>query len=159
MNTLLSILLLTVFGSLLMVIMLFVGGIGIVNLLNLYGSMELCFLVSIAVLCLLAIYKVYKRYFSSPKAMLLWIGVECSSILLWVAFFYFDQELIDQRASEFLLRAVHMDGLVGDEGAINRLAVLCGIVYPIIGVSCLLVGLKAIVVCVRQTRQKDTVNY
>lgn len=39
---------------------------------------------------------------------------------------------------------VGLEGFAGDEGGLNMLAVLCGIIYPLIGIGCIFIGLKLI---------------
>ena len=89
---------------------------------------------------ILVIYKVYKLYAVQPKAIMLLLGLECCSILLWFAFIYIDQSLLDWQITNFILQAVSLDGFTGDERGLNILAVLCGIIYPLIGIGCLCIG-------------------
>ncbi len=72
---------------------------------------------------------------------MLLLGLECCSIFLWFAFISIDQSLLDWQITNFILQAVSLDGFIGDERGLNMLAVLCGIVYPLIGIGCLFTGL------------------
>lgn len=143
-KTVQSILSLTAFSLLLIAITLFCGGLGFGRLFGIYGVMEYCFLGVLVVLDMLIIYKVCKLYFRQPKAIMLWFGLECCSILLWLAFICIDQSLLDWRITNFILQAVSLDGFTGDERGLNILAVLCGIIYPLIGIGCLFIGLRNI---------------
>lgn len=73
---------------------------------------------------------------------MLLFGLECGSILLWVTFICLDQYLLDWQITNHLLKAVDLDGFAGDERGLNMLAVLCGIVYPLIGMGCGLIGVR-----------------
>lgn len=90
-KTVLSILSLTAFSLLLIVITFFFGGLGFGRLFGIYGVMEYSFLGVLVVLDILIIYKVCKLYFRHPKAIMLWFGMECCSVLLWLAFICFDK--------------------------------------------------------------------
>ncbi len=140
-KTVQSILSLTAFSALLIVITLFCGGLGFGRLFEIYGIMEYCFLGLLLIIDVLLIYKVYKLYAMQPKAIVLLLGLECCSILLWIAFICIDQSLLDWQITNFILQAVNLDGFEGDERGLNMLAVLCGIVYPLIGIGCLFTGL------------------
>ena len=140
-KTVQSILSLTAFSALLIVITLFCGGLGFGRLFEIYGIMEYCFLGLLLIIDVLLIYKVYKLYAMQPKAIVLLLGLECCSILLWIAFICIDQSLLDWQITSFILQAVNLDGFEGDERGLNMLAVLCGIVYPFIGIGCLFTGL------------------
>lgn len=141
-KTVQSILSLMAFSLLLIVITLFCGGLGFVRLFGIYGVMEYSFLVMLMIIDMLIIYKVYKLYFIQSKAIMLLLGLECCSILLWLAFFCLDQNLLDWQITNLLLQAVGLDGLEGDEQGLNRLTVLCGIIYPLIGSGCVFTGLR-----------------
>ena len=106
--------------------------------------MEDSFLGMLMVIDMLVIYKVYKLYFRQPKAIMLLFGLECYSILLWFVFICLDQHLLDWQITNLLLQAVSLDGFAGDERGLNMLAVLCGIIYPFIGIGCLFTGLRFI---------------
>ena len=106
--------------------------------------MEYCFLSMLAVIDILVIYKVYKLYVTQPKVIILWLGLECCSILLWLAFICIDQSLLEWQITNFILQAVGLEGFEGDEQGLNMLAVLCGIIYPFIGIGCLFTGLGII---------------
>ena len=140
-KTVQSILSLTAFSALLIVITLFCGGLGFGRLFEIYGIMEYCFLGLLLIIDVLLIYKVYKLYAMQSKAIVLLLGLECCSILLWIAFICIDQSLLDWQITSFILQAVNLDGFEGDERGLNMLAVLCGIVYPLIGIGCLFTGL------------------
>ena len=56
------------------------------------------------------------------------------------AFIYMDQSLLDWQITNFILQAVSLDGFTGDERGLNILAVLCGVIYPLIGIGCLCTG-------------------
>ena len=112
-KTVQSILSLTAFSALLIVITLFCGGLGFGRLFEIYGIMEYCFLGLLLIIDVLLIYKVYKLYAMQSKAQI----------------------------TSFILQAVNLDGFEGDERGLNMLAVLCGIVYPLIGIGCLFTGL------------------
>ncbi len=140
-KTVQSILSLTAFSALLIVITLFCGGLGFGRLFEIYGIMEYCFLGLLLIIDVLLIYKVYKLYAMQPKAIVLLLGLECCSILLWIVFICIDQSLLDWQITNFILQAVNLDGFEGDERGLNMLAVLCGIVYPLIGIGCLFTGL------------------
>ena len=86
-KTVLSILSLTAFSLLLIVITFFFGGLGFGRLFGIYGVMEYSFLGVLVVLDILIIYKVCKLYFRHPKAIMLWFGMECCSVLLWLYLF------------------------------------------------------------------------
>ena len=85
--------------------------------------MEDIFLGLLVAIYLLIVYTVYKLYFT-----ILLFGLECCSILLWLAFVCLDQNLLDWQITNHLLKAVGLDGFAGDERCLNILAVLCGIV-------------------------------
>lgn len=133
---------LTAFSLLLIAITLFYGGLGFGRLFRVYGVMEYCFLGMLAIMDMFVIYKVYKLYFTLPGAIMLLFGLECGSILLWVTFICLDQYLLDWQITNHLLKAVDLDGFVGDERGLNMLAVLCGMVYPLIGMGCGLIGVR-----------------
>ena len=143
-KTVQSIISLTAFSLLLIAITLFCGGLGFGRLFGIYGVMEDSFLGMLMVIDMLIIYKVYKLYFIQPKAIMLLFGLECCSVLLWLAFIYLDQNLLDWQITNHLLQAVGSDGFAGDERGLNILAVLCGIIYPLIGTGCLFTGLRFI---------------
>ena len=143
-KTVQSILSLTAVSLLLIVITFFLGGLGFGRLFGIYGIMEDSFLGMLMVIDMLVIYKVYKLYFRQPKAIMLLFGLECCSILLWLAFICIDQSLLEWQITNFILQAVCLDGFTGDERGLNMLAVLCGIVYPLIGIGCLFTGLGII---------------
>ena len=140
-KTVQSIVSLTAFSALLIAITLFCGGLGIGRLFGIYGIMEYCLLGMLVIIDILVIYKVYKLYAMQPKTIMLLLGLECCSILLWLAFISIDQSLLDWQITNFILQAVCLDGFTGDERGLNMLAVLCGIVYPLIGIGCLYTGL------------------
>lgn len=73
---------------------------------------------------------------------MLLFGLECCSMLLWVVFICLDQYLLNWQITDHLLKAVGLDGFAGDERGLNMLAVLCGIVYPLIGMGCGFVGVR-----------------
>lgn len=137
-----SIVSLTAFSLLLIAITLFYGGLGFGRLFGVYGVMEYCLLGMLAVMDMFVIYKVYKLYFTLPGVIMLLFGLECFSILLWITFICLDQYLLDWQITNHLLKAVDLDGFVGDERGLNMLAVLCGIVYPLIGMGCVFIGLR-----------------
>ena len=141
-KTVQSIISLTSFSALLIVITLFCGGLGFGRLFELYDIMEYCFLGLLLIIDVLLIYKVYKLYAMQPKTIMLLLGLECCSIFLWLAFISIDQSLLDWQITNFILQAVSLDGFIGDERGLNMLAVLCGIVYPLIGIVCLFTGLE-----------------
>ena len=143
-KTLQSIISLTAFSLMLIVITFFFGGLGFERLVGIYGVMEYSFLGILMVIDMLIIYKVYKLYFIQPKAIMLLFGLECCSVLLWFAFIYLDQNLLDWQITNLLLQAVGLDGFEGDERGMNMFAVLCGIIYPLIGAVCLFTGLRFI---------------
>ena len=143
-KTVWSILSLTTFSVLLIAITLFCGGLGFGRLFGIYGIMEYCLLGMLILIDILVIYKVYKLYAVQPKAIMLLLGLECCSILLWFAFIYIDQSLLDWQITNFILQAVGLEGFEGDEQGLNMLAVLCGIIYPFIGIGCLFTGLGII---------------
>ena len=140
-KTVQSIIALTAFSALLIAITLFCGGLGFGRLFGIYGIMEYCLLGMLVIIDILVIYKVYKLYAMQPKTIMLLLGLECCSILLWLAFICIDQSLLDWQITNFILQAVCLDGFTGDERGLNMLAVLCGIVYPLIGIGCLFTGL------------------
>lgn len=143
-KTVQSILSLTAFSLLLIAITLFYGGLGFGRLFRVYGVMEYCFLGMLAIMNVFVIYKVYKLYFTLPGAIMLLFGLECGSILLWIAFICLDQYLLDWQITNHLLKAVGLDGFAGDERGLNMLAVLCGIAYPLIGLGCGFFGVEFI---------------
>ena len=120
-KTVQSIVSLTAFSALLIAITSFCGGLDI-----------------------LVIYKVYKLYAMQPKTIMLLLGLECCSILLWLAFICIEQCLLDWQITDCILHVAGLDGFTGDERGLNILAVLCGIVYPLIGIVCLFTGLRII---------------
>ena len=140
-KTVQSIVSLIAFSALLIVITLFCGGLGFCRLLEIYGIMEYCFLGLLIITDVTVIYKIYKLYAMHPKVIMLLLGLECCSILLWIAFICIDQSLLDWQITSFILQAVNLYGFDGDERGLNMLAVLCGIVYPFIGIGCLFTGL------------------
>lgn len=103
---------------------------------------NIVFLGMLAIMDMFVIYKVYKLYFTLPGAIMLLFGLECGSILLWVTFICLDQYLLDWQITNHLLKAVGLDGFAGDERGLNMLAVLCGIVYPLIGMGCGFIGVR-----------------
>ena len=117
-KTVQSIIALTAFSALLIAITLFCGGLGFGRLFGIYGIMEYCLLGMLVIIDILVIYKVYKLYAMQPKTIMLLLGLECCSILLWLAFICIDQSLLGW-----------------------QIEVLCGIVYPLIGIGCLFTGL------------------
>lgn len=143
-KTVQSILSLTAFSLLLIMITLFCGGLGFGRLFGIHGTMEYIFLGLLVAIYLLIIYTVYKLYFTLPKAIMLLFGLECCSVLLWLAFVCLDQNLLDWQITNQLLKAASLDGFAGDERGLNILAVLCGIVYPLIGAGCLFIGWRFI---------------
>ena len=130
-KTVQSIISLIPFSIILIIITLFCGGLGFGRLFRISGIMEYCFLSMLTVIDILVIYKVYKLYITQPKVIILWLGLECCSILLWLAFIC-------------ILQVVGLEGFEGDEQGLNMLAVLCGIIYPFIGIGCLFTGLGII---------------
>ena len=143
-KTVQSIVSLTAFSALLIVITLFCGGLGFGRLFRIYGIMEYCFLGLLIITDVTVIYKVYKLYAMHPKVIMLLLGLECCSVVLWLAFICIDQSLLDWQITNFILQAVNLDGFTGDEGGLNMLAVLCGIIYPLLGIGCLFTGLRFI---------------
>lgn len=143
-KTVQSILSLTAFSLLLIAITFFFSGLGFGRLFGMYGVMEYSLLGALVVLDMLIIYKVCKLYFRHPKAIMLWFGMECCSVLLWLAFICIDQNLLAWQITNLLLQVVGLDGFAGDERGLNILAVLCGIIYPLIGIGCLFTGLRFI---------------
>ena len=106
--------------------------------------MEYSLLGMLVIIDILVIYKVYKLYAMQPKTIMLLLGLECCSILLWLAFICIDQSLLDWQITNFILQVVGLEGFEGDEQGLNMLAVLCGIIYPFIGIGCLFTGLGII---------------
>ena len=143
-KTVQSIIALTAFSALLIAITLFCGGLGFGRLFGIYGIMEYCLLGMLVIIDILVIYKVYKLYVTQPKVIILWLGLECCSILLWLAFICIDQSLLEWQITNFILQAVGLEGFEGDEQGLNMLTVLCGIIYPFIGIGCLFTGLGII---------------
>ena len=143
-KTVQSIISLISFSIILIIITLFCGGLGFGRLFGIYGIMEYCFLGLLLIIDVLLIYKVYKLYAMQPKAIVLLLGLECCSILLWIAFICIDQSLLEWQITNFILQAVGLEGFEGDEQGLNMLAVLCGIIYPFIGIGCLFTGLGII---------------
>ncbi len=143
-RTVRSILSLTAFSLLLIVITFFFGGLGFERLTGIYGVAEYSFLGMLMVIDMLIIYKVCKLYFRQPKAIMLLFGMEGCSVLLWLAFVCLDQNLLDWQITDRLLKILGLDGFEGDERGLNILAVLCGIIYPLIGAVCLFTGLRFI---------------
>ena len=141
-KTVQSILSLTSFSLLLIIITLFCGGLGFARLLEIQGGMEYGFLAILMALDLMILYKVYKLYFIQPETILLLFGLEGCSVLLWFVFIGLDQNLSDWQITNHLPKAAGLDGSEGDERGWNMLAVLCGIVYPPIGVTCLYTGMR-----------------
>ena len=146
--------LLIVFSLLLIVLVMFFCGLGWELLFDLRGIMEYVFLCLLTEICLFIIYRVYKQYFVQPKAILILIGVECCSVLLWMALVCLDTYLMNMQLTELLLKTVGLDGFAGDERGLNILAVLCGIIYPSIGIGCLFLGLRFIS---KSVTAKDTI--
>ena len=143
-KTIQSIVSLTAFSALLIAITLFCGGLGFSHLLGIYGIMEYCFLGLLIITDVLLINKVYKLYVKHPKATMLLLGLECCSVILLLAFICIDQSLLDWQITNFILQAVNLDGFTGDERGLNMLAVLCGIIYPLLWIGCLFTGLRFI---------------
>lgn len=146
--------LLIVFSLLLIVLVMFFCGLGWELLFDLRGIMEYASLCSLTAICLFIIYRVYKLYFVQPKAILILIGIECCSVLLWMAFVCLDTYLMNMQLTELLLKTVGLDGFAGDERGLNILAVLCSIIYPPIGIGCLFLGLRFIN---KSVTTKDTI--
>ena len=155
-KTVQSIIALTAFSALLIAITLFCGGLGFGRLFGIYGIMEYCLLGMLILIDILVIYKVYKLYAVQPKAIMLLLGLECCSILLWLAFICIDQSLLDWQITNFILQAVGLEGFEGDEQGLNMLAVLCGIIYPFIGIGCLFTGLG--IINKSATRKESFIN-
>ena len=143
-KTVQSIIYLIFFSIILIIITLFCGGLGFGRLFGIYGIMEYCLLGLLIITDVLLIYKVYKLYAMQPKVIMLLLGLECCSVILWLAFICIDQSLLDWQITNFILQAVNLDGFTGDERGLNMLAVLCGIIYPLWGIWCLFTGLKFI---------------
>lgn len=139
-KTLTSILTVTAFSILLIAITLFFGGLGLGRLFRLHGGMEYDFSGLLLVMDMLTIRKVYQLYFCQPKIILLWVSVECSSVLLWVFFIYFYKNILALQITHHLLQMVGLDGFAGDERGLNILAVLCGIIYPLLAAGCFFLG-------------------
>lgn len=154
-KTVQSIISLTAFSLLLIVITFFCGGLGFEQLFRIYGAMEYSFLGMFMVIDILIIYKVYKLYFMQPKAIMLLFGLECGSVLLWLVFIRLDQNLLNWQITNHLLKTVGLDGFAGDERGLNILGVLCGIIYPLIAGGCLFTGLIFIN---KVVTTKDNVN-
>ena len=152
-KTVQSIIALTAFSALLIAITLFCGGLGFGRLFGIYGIMEYCLLGMLVIIDILVIYKVYKLCAMQPKAIVLLLGLECCSILLWLAFISIDQSLLDWQITNSILQAVCLDGFTGDERGLNMLAVLCGIVYPLLG----LVFIHRIGICNKLVTTKDSI--
>ena len=83
---------------------------------------------------------------------MLLFGMECCSVLLWLAFICLDQNLLDWQITDRLLKIIGLDGFTGDERGMNIFAVLCGIIYPPIGIVCLFIELRSINKSVVTTR-------
>jgi hypothetical protein len=115
-KTVQSILSLTAFSLLLIVVTFFFAGLGFGRLFGIYGVME------------------------------------CCSVLLWLAFICLDQNLLDWQITDRLLKIIGLDGFTGDERGMNIFAVLCGIIYPPIGIVCLFIELRSINKSVVTTR-------
>ena len=143
-KTVQSIISLISFSIILIIITLFCSGLGFGRLFRISGIMEYCFLSMLTVIDILVIYKVYKLYITQPKVIILWLGLECCSILLWLAFICIDQSLLEWKITNFILQVVGLEGFEGDEQGLDMLAVLCGIIYPFIGIGCLFTGLGII---------------
>ena len=126
-KTVWSILSLTTFSILLIAITLFCGELCFGLLFGIYGIMEYCLLSMLILIDILVIYKVYKLYAMQPKAIMLLLGLECCSILLWFAFIYMDQSLLDWQITNFILQAVSLDGFTGDERGWKKIAGLSGV--------------------------------
>ena len=131
-KTVQSIISLIPFSIILIIITLFCGGLGFGRLFRISGIMEYCFLSMLTVIDILVIYKVYKLYITQPK------------VILWLAFICIDQSLLEWKITNFILQVVGLEGFEGDEQGLNMLAVLCGIIYPFIGIGCLFTGLGII---------------
>ena len=155
-KTVQSIVSLTAFSALLIVITLFCGGLGFGRLFRIYGIMEYCLLGLLIITDVLLIYKVYKLYAMQPKAIMLLLGLECCSVILWLAFICIDQSLLEWQITNFILQAVGLEGFEGDEQGLNMLAVLCGIIYPFIGIGCLFTGLG--IINKSATRKESFIN-
>ena len=54
------------------------------------------------------------------------------------------------------LWSVGLEGFEGDEQGLNMLAVLCGIIYPFIGIGCLFTGLG--IINKSATRKESFIN-
>ena len=93
-KTVQSIIYLIFFSIILIIITLFCGGLGFGRLFGIYGIMEYCFLSMLAVIDILVICKVYKLYVTQPKVIILWLGLESCSILLWLAFYLYRPKFV-----------------------------------------------------------------
>ena len=113
-KTVQSIISLIPFSIILIIITLFCGGLGFGRLFRISGIMEYCFLSMLTVIDILVIYKVYKLYITQPKVIILWLGLECCSILLWLAFICIDQSLLEWKITNFILQVVGLEGFEGD---------------------------------------------
>ena len=102
-KTVQSIVSLTAFSALLIVITLFCGGLGFGRLFRIYGIMEYCFLGLLIITDVTVIYKVYKLYAMHPKVIMLLLALECCSVILWLAFICIDQSLLDWQITNFIL--------------------------------------------------------
>ena len=107
-KTVQSIVSLTAFSALLIAITLFCGGLGFSRLFEIYGIMEYCLLGLLIITDVLLIYKVYKLYAMQPKVIMLLLGLECCSVILWLAFICIDQSLLDWQITNFILQAVNL---------------------------------------------------
>ena len=137
-KTVQSIVSLTAFSALLIAITLFYGGLGFSRSVRDIWHYGVLFLGLLIIIDVTIIYKVYKLYAMYPKAILLLLGLECCSVILWLAFICIDQSLLDWQITNFILQAVNLDGFTGDERGLNMLAILCSIFYLLeIRSSCL----------------------
>jgi len=84
------------------------------------------------------------------------VGVGMLFYSFVACFYLYRPSLLEWQITNFILQAVGLEGFEGDEQGLNMLAVLCGIIYPFIGIGCLFTGLG--IINKSATRKESFIN-